>query len=174
MARKKEDVVEKVLDVDASIQGTIVFKDPVNLRINGDFDGKLDTKGTLSIGEKAKVKANITGDHLFIAGEVVGNIVASTHVSVVAPATIKGDIFTPSLSVSEGALIDGKLNMSPQDNRSSGRLPVAEVAKFLEVEEDALISWAEEKRIPAHLENGLWTFDRQEIEDWIQQEKVEV
>ena len=43
---------EKVLEVDASMTGTLTFKDPVNLRINGRFDGTLDTKGSLTIGEK--------------------------------------------------------------------------------------------------------------------------
>jgi len=48
--RKDEEFAEKILDVDASMQGTLAFKDPVNLRINGKFDGKLDTKGSLTIG----------------------------------------------------------------------------------------------------------------------------
>ena len=43
---KQEDgadpVREKILDVDASMQGTLSFNDPVNLRINGKFEGKLN------------------------------------------------------------------------------------------------------------------------------------
>ena len=44
MMRRKEAQVpaeEKILDVTASMQGTISFKDPVNLRILGSFEGKL-------------------------------------------------------------------------------------------------------------------------------------
>ena len=43
---------EKVLDVNASMQGTLRFDDPVNLRINGKFEGTLDTKGMLMVGER--------------------------------------------------------------------------------------------------------------------------
>ena len=57
LRRRKEDLEqkEKVLDVDASMQGTLAFKDPVNLRINGKFEGRLETKGFLTIGEHAVV-----------------------------------------------------------------------------------------------------------------------
>ena len=50
MAKKDrpEDREDKILDVDARMQGTVVFKDPVNLRINGSFEGKLDTRGNLT------------------------------------------------------------------------------------------------------------------------------
>ena len=65
---------EKVLDVDASMEGSLIFKDPVNLRINGRFEGTLNTKGSLMIGENAVVIADISGDTIFIAGKVNGNV----------------------------------------------------------------------------------------------------
>ena len=64
LRREKQD--KKVLDVDASMQGTLTFKDPVNLRINGSFEGRLDTKGMLTIGENASVRADIHGDEIVI------------------------------------------------------------------------------------------------------------
>ena len=56
--RGREETMEKVLDVDATMQGTLTFRDPVNLRINGSFEGNLDTKGNLTIGENATVRFN--------------------------------------------------------------------------------------------------------------------
>ena len=64
---------DKVLDVNASMQGTLRFDDPVNLRISGNFEGTLDTKGKLMVGDKAIIKANITGEYVSIAGDVTGN-----------------------------------------------------------------------------------------------------
>ena len=55
--RDKKHEVEKTLDVDASMQGSLIFKDPVNLKINGRFEGTLNTKGNLMIGEHATVNA---------------------------------------------------------------------------------------------------------------------
>ena len=67
---KRDKNEKKILDVDASMQGTLTFKDPVNLRINGDFEGKLDTKGILTISANAFVRADINGDEIVISGKV--------------------------------------------------------------------------------------------------------
>ncbi|HRY85768.1 MAG TPA: polymer-forming cytoskeletal protein, partial [Candidatus Omnitrophota bacterium] len=109
--KKKEDIQEKILDVDASMQGTISFKDPVNLRINGSFEGKLDTRGNLTIGENAKVTANIHGDSIVIAGKVSGDVVASRSLSILGTATLKGNLTTPRLSVGDGAMLQGLVTM---------------------------------------------------------------
>ena len=43
----------RTLEVDAGMSGTLSFKDPVHLQINGRFDGALDIKGTLIVHEGA-------------------------------------------------------------------------------------------------------------------------
>jgi len=177
MAKKKEEVEEKILDVDASMQGTIAFKDPVNLRINGSFEGKLDARGNLTIGENAKVKANIQGDRIIVAGKVTGDIVATQSVSVVAPAVIQGNVTTPRLSVTEGAVLEGQVNML---NLRQGRDPadvnltLKDVSQYLEVEAKVVEEWARSKRIPARQENGNWIFSKSSVDRWIQEENARV
>jgi cytoskeletal protein CcmA (bactofilin family) len=177
MAKKRDEIEEKILDVDASMQGTIAFKDPVNLRINGSFEGKLDTRGSLTIGENAKVKANIQGDRIIIAGKVTGDIRATESVSVISPAMIQGNISTPSLSVTDGAIIEGQLSML--NVRSSGDAPdvvmtLKDVAQYLEVEAKVVEEWAGRKKIPARYENGDWIFSKISIDRWIQEENARV
>ena len=65
------------LELAANMQGTLNFKDPVNLRINGNFEGYLDAKGNLEIGEKATVSADIKGENVTIRGAVKGNLEVS-------------------------------------------------------------------------------------------------
>ena len=175
MAKKKEDTEEKILDVDASMQGTIAFKDPVNLRINGSFEGKLDTRGNLTIGENAKVKANIYGDRIIVAGKVTGDIQASVSLSVITPAVIQGNITAPRLSVGEGAILDGQITMA--NVRSSSDTPdvyltLKDVAQYLEVEAKVVEEWANKKKIPARFENGDWVFAKSAVDRWIQEENV--
>ena len=67
MAFKDRHKEEKILDVDAAMSGSLTFRDPVNLRINGKFEGTLETRGTLVIGPSAVVKANIICDYIKIA-----------------------------------------------------------------------------------------------------------
>lgn len=170
MAKNKE---EKILDVDASMQGTIAFKDPVNLRINGTFEGKLDTKGNLTIGENAKVRASIHGDNIVIAGKVVGNVTATQSLSIVSPASIEGDIITPRLSIGEGAVIEGHVTMKA--SATSGQdvsLTLRDVAQYLDLEARVVEDLVKNNQIPVRRENGNAVFSKTAVDGWLQKQKA--
>lgn len=170
MAKNKE---EKILDVDASMQGTIAFKDPVNLRINGTFEGKLDTKGNLTIGENAKVRASIQGDNIVIAGKVVGNVTASQSLSIVSPASIEGDIITPRLSVGEGAVIEGHVTMKTAGNAGQDVfLTLRDVAQYLDLEARVVEDLVKNNQIPVRRENGNAIFSKSAVDGWLQKQKA--
>ena len=169
----KKPAEEKILDVDASMQGTISFKDPVNLRINGSFEGRLDIRGHLTIGENANVKADIHGEKLLVAGKVTGNMTASTSLTVIAPAVIRGNIRTPILSVAEGSVIEGQIAMtSLQGGEGQEYMNLRDVAQYLEVEAKVVESWAQQKKIPAQFDRGEWRFTRSAVDKWVQDERV--
>ena len=177
MAKKKDETEEKILDVDASMQGTSAFKDPVNLRINGSFEGKLDTRGNLTIGENAKVKASIHGDNIIIAGKVTGDVVATQSISVLSPAVIQGNITTPRLSVGDGSVLQGQISMLnvPHGGQSPDvSMTLKDVAQYLEVEARVVEEWASHKKIPARQENGSWLFSKAALDRWIQEENTKV
>lgn len=174
MAKKKEEFEEKILDVDASMQGTITFKDPVNLRINGSFEGKLDTRGNLTIGENAKVRASIHGDKIVVAGKVKGDIKATQSLSLIAPATVEGNLTTPRLSITEGAILEGQVSMLgvKEGDAPDVSLTLKDVAQYLEVEARVVEEWARGRKIPGQQENGEWVFRKSDIDHWIQKERV--
>jgi len=169
---KRDRNEKKILEVDASMQGTLMFKDPVNLRINGSFEGKLDTKGSLIIGENASVHADINGDEIIIGGKITGNIVAANSLKVLSNAHIVGDINTPSLSVETGAIIHGKCQMLTGASMKGGIFNIDELAKYLEVEVSNILEWANSGKIPAFKEGNDWKFERPRIEEWIAKEKA--
>ncbi|MFC1631369.1 polymer-forming cytoskeletal protein [Candidatus Omnitrophota bacterium] len=170
--------VEKVLDVDAAMQGSLTFRDPVNLRINGKFEGNLDTKGNLVIGEHAQVKANVIGEDIVISGKVTGNVVATNSLGLSATAYLIGDIRTPRLNVTDGAVLQGKCDMSVRESKISRStmqqtlMTVDELAKYLEVDTGSVLDWAKSGRIPAQKEGNSWKFDRSKIDTWIASEKI--
>jgi excisionase family DNA binding protein len=177
--RRKEDEVikeEKVLDVDATMQGTLTFRDPVNLRINGNFEGKLITKGSLVISDHAVVNANIDGESISIAGRVNGDIIARKELRLVSPAHVIGNIKAPGLVVELGARLDGNITMSSAqaNTRSTNAVLMSadEVAKYLEVEPSVVADWAQEGRIPAFKESNTWKVDRKELDNWIASGKI--
>ncbi len=184
LLKRKEPIaqaVDKVLDVDAAMQGTVVFKDPVSLRINGRFEGKLQCRGNLTIGEHAVVTADIVGDQIIIAGRVQGEIEAHEGLSLVAPAVLMGNIRTPSLSIAPGAVFQGSCQMltdevalpeRPDAAAAPATLSVEEVSRYLDVDRNTILQWATEGRIPAERDGSAWRFDRAKIEAWLVSEKA--
>ncbi len=175
MMRKRE-AVEKVLDVDATMQGSLTFKDSVNLRINGSFEGTLDAKGTLTISETAIVKAEIRGETIIVAGRVYGNISAERELKIIPPAHVTGNVTTPRLNILEGAVLDGECHMTTQVSHSGGAaknvMTAEELAKYLEVETSMVFEWANSGRLPAVKEKDIWKFDRNKIDEWVANGKV--
>ena len=161
MAFAKKKVEEKVLDVDASMQGTMNFKDPVNLHINGRFEGNLQTKGNLTIGQSAIVSADITGDAIVIAGRVKGKIIAKKLLSLLPTAIVEGDISPVKLSVAEGAIFEGRCMMLHDFMNAE------ELSRYLEVEIKSVLDWASSGKLPGSKDQDSWKFERKAIDAWI-------
>ncbi|OGW82829.1 MAG: hypothetical protein A2987_01950 [Omnitrophica bacterium RIFCSPLOWO2_01_FULL_45_10] len=174
--RDKRQDVEKVLDVDAAMQGSLVFRDPVNLRINGQFEGTLNIKGNLMIGEHAVVNADIIGDTIVIAGKVNGNITAAKELKLIAPGCVVGDVKTPLLSVAEGAILEGNCRMLSKTGAGSrpraGMMTPDELAKYLEVDSSMILNWVNLGKLPAVKEGDSWLFERVKIDEWVAAEKI--
>lgn len=152
---------EKVLDVDASMQGTLSFKDPVNLRINGKFEGNLDVRGSLTIGVSSQVSADIVGDNIVVGGKVKGRIVAKERLTLLPTAVVEGDIFPARLNVAEGAVMEGRCSMLHDF------LNTDELARYLEVDLNSIVEWANSGKVPALKEGDNWRFERKAIDSWV-------
>ncbi len=167
---------EKVLDVDATMQGTLSFRDPVNLRINGNFEGSLDTKGNLTIGENAVIKAGIKGENIVVAGRVYGDIIATQELKLRPPAHVTGNIATPRLSIIEGAILEGKCHMTGKgkglENSGKNMLGADEVAKYLEIDTSMVLEWVNSGKLPGIKEKDTWKFDRAKVDEWVANGKV--
>ena len=157
---------EKILDVDATMQGTLAFKDPVNLRINGNFEGTLDTRGSLTVGEHAVVNANIIGEFIIIAGKVKGKIIAREKLTLLPTAVVQGEIVPAKLVVGEGAVLEGSCRMLHD------LMNADELSQYLEVDLNSVLEWAGAGKIPAQKEGSEWRFERKSIDAWIASGKV--
>jgi cytoskeletal protein CcmA (bactofilin family) len=119
---KKDDspqIEDKIINIEAGMQGNLRFTGPVNLRLNGDFEGDLEAKGILIIGDKADVKAKtVKGDTITISGRVKGDIVCSKRLELTASARVIGNVETPILVVQEGAVLKGDCQMPFEEGKS--------------------------------------------------------
>ena len=158
---------EKVVEISAQMQGSLTFKDPINLKINGQFTGSLDTKGTLSIGSAATIIANITGENIIVAGNIEGDVVASKMLTLMPTTVLKGNITTPKLNIVEGAIFQGKCKMLNGDEKSSeDLLNIDEVAKYLEIDLNEIEDLAVSGKIPGTRNGDNWKFERAQIDHW--------
>ena len=167
----EESTAEKWLEVDASMTGSLVFKDPVNLQINGQFEGTLDTKGNLSIGEKASIKATIRGEAIQISGTVTGNVTATSRLELLSTARLTGKVSSPRVIMQEGAILHGTLEMLGGQGDSRW-MTLEELARYLEVDVASVLQWAQGGRLPAQREGDQWRFDRAKVEEWLAHEKI--
>jgi len=158
--RESENAEEKVIEINAQMQGTLSFKDPVNLKVNGNFTGTLDTRGTLTIGESASVEAHITGENIVIAGKVKGDIIAKKMLALLQTSVLNGNITTPKLNIVEGAIFQGQCQMIDEV------LNVDELAKYLELDQPSILELVQSGNIPARKSGEGWTFERKKIDEW--------
>ncbi len=105
----EEGEAQTLLDSDAQFEGKLTFEGKV--QINGKFRGEIFSSGTLIIGEGAEVDAKIEIDTAIIQGKVSGFIRAKSRIEMHPPAVVKGDIASPGLVISEGAIFEGSCSM---------------------------------------------------------------
>jgi len=90
------------------VQGTI--QSDGGVRIDGVFQGDVETAGNLIIGESAKVVAEISANNVSIAGAVKGNITGN-RVEILETGRVWGDLKVNSLLLNEGAYLRGQTMM---------------------------------------------------------------
>ncbi len=164
--REPEELEEKSIEINAEMQGTLSFKDPVNLKVNGKFNGTLEVRGTLTIGNIGFVEAHISGDNIIIGGKVKGDIVAKKMLVLMPTAVLTGNISTPKLNIVEGAIFQGQCHMVEE------YLDAEEVAKYLEIETPAILELANTGKIPAQKTGDTWRFERSKIDSWAAAGKI--
>jgi cytoskeletal protein CcmA (bactofilin family) len=84
-------------------------------RIDGSIRGNLSAKGRVVVGEKARMRGNISGTAVTVGGVVYGNILASERISILDTALVLGDIITRRIQADEGCLIHGKVTVCRND-----------------------------------------------------------
>ncbi len=90
-------------------KGTITYSGTV--RIDGYLDGEIHTDGVVLIGEEAVIQAKITAGTVVCKGKVTGDVVAKECVKLRAPAVINGSVKAPIVSMEDGVLFNGALEM---------------------------------------------------------------
>jgi cytoskeletal protein CcmA (bactofilin family) len=113
---KKSGELNGFLDRGASFKGELEFED--TMRIDGRFNGRIQSKNELIVGESAHIEGDIHVGRIAISGTVVGKIVADQRVEIHRNGKVYSDVETPALVIEEGAIFQGNCVMG--DRKGGG------------------------------------------------------
>lgn len=113
MATKMDNTVN-VNEVSRIAAGT-VFKgelsSPGDIRIDGEFEGKIFSKGRVVVGEKAKVRGDIVCVNVDFCGTMAGNFFVKETLSLKSGCKVDGDLNVKRLQVELDAKFNGSCRM---------------------------------------------------------------
>jgi cytoskeletal protein CcmA (bactofilin family) len=90
-----------------------------NMIILGSFEGEFNLKGQLKVAQGAKVKGNFNAVSIAVNGNVEGNLTATEKIHMDNTARINGRIVTPKISILDGAVFDGEMQMGKRSAQAS-------------------------------------------------------
>ena len=85
------------------------------VRVDGEFEGQLETAGTLVVGKEGVIKADIRVKEAIIGGKVVGNITAASKVELQSGSVMMGDIKSKGIIIDNDVFFEGMSKMAGQN-----------------------------------------------------------
>lgn len=106
MAAITDDIsINTLIGADSAISGDIRVSGFV--RVDGDINGNLETTGRVIIGEKARIRGNVTALSAIIGGIIEGDVFAPEGVQLFSTASVLGDVISKHIQLADGVLLDG-------------------------------------------------------------------
>lgn len=85
-----------------------------DIRIDGTVIGSVKSTGKIIIGEEGKVKGDLGCEMADVAGVVEGTFVSEDLIILRDSAEVRGDIYAEYIECSEGAVINGNMNIGKE------------------------------------------------------------
>ncbi|MEO8604437.1 MAG: polymer-forming cytoskeletal protein [bacterium] len=101
--------VQAHLGQGSRIEGKLTFDGSV--RVDGQVEGEISAQDSVIIGEGAEVTGQIVANTIIVQGRVTGDLTARKRIELKAPASLAGNVNTPSLVIHEGVVFEGHCSM---------------------------------------------------------------
>ena len=96
------------------------FVSESDFRVDGTFEGSIETKGKIVIGEKGSINGTIVCNSADIAGNFTGNLQVKDLLSVESTGSVEGDVTISKLIVESGAIFNANSSMKEEKEKSGG------------------------------------------------------
>jgi cytoskeletal protein CcmA (bactofilin family) len=109
------------------IVGQIFAKEDLN--VDGDVEGTIEsTDNKVTIGSTGRVQASVKAREVVILGQVQGNVEATDKVDIRREAKLVGDITTARISIEDGALFKGSIDIRKPEPKPTAAAPAPQPA----------------------------------------------
>ncbi|MBR5385161.1 MAG: polymer-forming cytoskeletal protein [Bacteroidales bacterium] len=127
MAKTMEQSVQPN-DISRISAGTAVkgeISSPLDIRIDGIFEGRVYSKGRIVVGEKAVVKGDIICQNADFWGTMNGNFFVKDTLSLKSGCTVNGNLHVKRLQVDLDSKFNGNCKMisDAEFDKLSGNMP---------------------------------------------------
>jgi cytoskeletal protein CcmA (bactofilin family) len=110
------------------IIGQIFTKE--DLYVDGDVEGTIESlENKVTVGPNGRVQASIRAREVIILGKVQGNVETSDKVDIRKDAKLVGDIITSRISIEDGALFKGSIDIKKAEPKAAAPAPTPAVAR---------------------------------------------
>ena len=118
----------------ATIGRTLVIKGEISgseaLYIDGQIEGKITMpESRVTVGRNGKVDASISAREVVVMGKVTGNIECTDRVDIRSEGSVTGDVSTVRISVEDGAVLKGGIQVRSEQKQHSQAHKSAEASK---------------------------------------------
>ena len=106
----KTETVVNVNSISRISAGTVIkgeILSPTDIRIDGTFEGRIQSKGRVVVGETAVIKADIVCENVDLWGKVEGNLFVKDTLSLKEGCVVSGNLHIRRLSVELGSTFNG-------------------------------------------------------------------
>ena len=111
MAASNNNDSKNILSSDVELKGTLKFTG--ELTFDGKIDGDILSEGSLSLGDNAVVKGNISVNSVVLRGKITGNVTAKEKIDIKTRTELFGDIRSSRLVMEEGVTFVGQTEVNP-------------------------------------------------------------
>lgn len=108
---------ESIVDRDSHFDG--LYKTEQNLTVEGQAEGEIQCKGTLTVEQGARVKAKVTARNVIVAGELEGEVTCQDVFKITPSGQVEATVTASRLIVEEGGFYNGEFKMTKASSAPS-------------------------------------------------------
>ncbi len=80
--------------------------------VDGSLAGTVELEGRFVLGRRGRIEADVMAHSVQISGHVKGDVRASEKIEVLSSGSVEGDLTAPLVSIAEGGICNGRIEMS--------------------------------------------------------------